>query len=176
MTRPSWNDQGREFVWTQLLSLKKSKWLFEIIYPVTCIISTILSIYNYHCVLTCSAYKSTKMFQQVHYFTHFCEGRFRLDSNCMNVKKKAKKTPKHYNCSPFFWPQAVLEVKVVAFYLLTWFFSRTPYECSVPWGSMCPSVSNVVMFGQTPTKTGQNVTSNHRFSRRMVLQVFLSHI
>lgn len=53
---------------------KNSKWLFEIIYPVTCTISTILSIYNYHCVLTCSAYKSTEMFRRLHYLTHFVEG------------------------------------------------------------------------------------------------------
>lgn len=147
------------------------KWLFEIIYPVTCTISTILSIYNYHCVLTCSAYKSTEMFQRLHYLTHFRGGRFRLDSNCMNVKKKKEKEKN------LFWPQAVLEVKVVVFYLLTFdFFSWTPYECSFPWGSKCPAVSNVVMFGQTPTETDWNVTSDHRFSRRMVLQVFLSQI
>lgn len=83
---------------------KNSKWLFEIIYPVTCTISTILSIYNYHCVLTCSAYKSIEMFQRLHYLTHFRGGRFRLDSNCMNVKKKKAKEKKQniITAVPFF--------------------------------------------------------------------------
>lgn len=117
--------------------LKISKWLFEIIYPVTCTISTILSIYNYHCVLTCSAYRSTEMFQQLHYLTHFRGGRFELDSNCMNVKKKAKKKKKGITAVPFLTTgcfrgksSGVLSPNFDFFFFF--FFQEHHIECSFP--------------------------------------------
>lgn len=80
------------------------------------------------------------MFQRLHlhYLTQFSGRRFRLDTNCMNVKKgkKKRKKKRHYNCSPYLWPQAVLEVKVVVFHFLTFFYLKTLYE-EVPYVSLC---------------------------------------